>query len=160
MKNKYFLFILVAVLATIDAVCTLVNAKPEYWSNYSDYGVEYNPLGAWALHQGPIIYLLFVALWIFVIFLLLKYLPHKIGVWIGAAFWLGHSIGGLGTQGTYVVYSQFHIGTEDDLTPLILTMMLITVVSTSLFVYGFLKFLGYDIVAHKVVTKKSSKSKR
>jgi hypothetical protein len=159
MKNKYFLFILVALLSITDAVCTILNANPGYWKNYNDYGNELNPLGAWALHQGPIIYFLFVAVWVLVIFVLLKYLPRKIGAWVGAAFWFGHMIGGLGTQGSYTAYDRLHIGSTDNMTILVVFMMLVTTVSTILFVYGFLKFQGYDLIQNKNIVKKTSKRK-
>lgn len=159
MKNKYTLFILIAVLSFTDAICTLLNANPGYWANYNDYGVEYNPLGAWALHNGPFVYVLFVMVWVFVIFLLLKYLPRKIGALVGVIFWFGHSIAGLGTQGTYVVYSRLHIGNENDATSLTIAMMLLTAVNAILFTYALIKFLGYDLVLNKALAKTKSKKR-
>ncbi len=93
MIKKLWLCLPFAVLSIIDFGLTLAGQPVPYWQGYHNRINEIFPLFAWALRNGPLIFLYTVLLWIFVFSVLILVLPNVFSQILSLALVIGHTFG-------------------------------------------------------------------
>ena len=146
MKQKLPFLLLIYGLVIADTIFTLSYANPGYWTNYNDYGTELNPIAAWALHHGPLVYLAHVALWMAMIGFLVLKLPRKLGFVIGVIFWLAHltAVSGMLSWWIYI-----HYFSDWNFTIVVDIMNIYSITLTILLVLTWVKYWGLKLTREK-----------
>lgn len=136
----------------IDGISRLLCVTPDYWTNYNNYGVEYNPIGVWGLEHGPFAFAAVVLLWALVFGFLIWKLPNKIGFIIALVLWLGHMMGSSG-QIYWLLYSNLYTNWGF---LIIYPLVIYIIVMTTLFALTALGFLGFKITPGKGIKRKKA----
>jgi hypothetical protein len=112
-KRKWWLCVAPAFVCALDASLTLVFQPAAYWAGKFDKVHEFSPPDRWMLERHPLLFVVWVGVWIAAISLAIRLLPTRaslalavmlvLGNTSGASSWLGARVPG----GFWIGYGLF-----------------------------------------------------